>query len=42
MGRTVIAEENLLPYLTNLVKPDSYAVGLILGQVRGCIEYHKA
>lgn len=34
MGRTVIAEVNLLPYLIQLVEPDSYVVGLILGQVR--------
>ncbi|GFG31428.1 hypothetical protein Cfor_09276 [Coptotermes formosanus] len=32
MGRTVIAEDNLLPYLIQLAKPDSYVTGLILGQ----------
>jgi hypothetical protein len=34
MGRTVIAENNLLPYLIQLAKPDCYVIGLILGQVR--------
>ncbi|KAJ9574644.1 hypothetical protein L9F63_008176 [Diploptera punctata] len=32
MGRTVIAEDNLLPYLIQLGNSDSYVVGLILGQ----------
>jgi hypothetical protein len=34
MGRVVIAEDNLLPYLIQLAKSDSYVIGLILGQVR--------
>ncbi|PSN52959.1 hypothetical protein C0J52_03625 [Blattella germanica] len=32
MGRTVIAEDNLLPYLIQFARPDSYVIGLILGQ----------
>ncbi|XP_021934616.1 protein odr-4 homolog [Zootermopsis nevadensis] len=32
MGRIVIADDNLLPYLIQLAKSDSYVIGLILGQ----------
>ncbi|XP_069669033.1 protein odr-4 homolog [Periplaneta americana] len=32
MGRTVYAEDNLLPYLLQLAKSDSYVIGLVLGQ----------
>ncbi|PNF15033.1 odr-4-like protein [Cryptotermes secundus] len=39
MGRTVIAEVNLLPYLIHLVEPDSYVVGLVLGQNVGQRDY---
>jgi hypothetical protein len=41
MGRTVIAEVNLLPYLIHLVEPDSYVIGLVLGQVRQIIDTMK-
>lgn len=33
MVRCVVADENFLNYMINLIKPDTCTVGLILGQV---------
>ncbi|XP_018406308.1 PREDICTED: protein odr-4 homolog [Cyphomyrmex costatus] len=35
MGRTIYVEEHLRTYLTSLAKPDTYVIGLILGQSAG-------
>ncbi|XP_071455239.1 protein odr-4 homolog [Hetaerina americana] len=39
MGRTVVLEENLIPYISKFASPNAYAVGLILGQSAGQRDY---